>query len=237
MNFFHAVNATPPPVAVPVGISLDDRTFTAFRNTNLSIFSPFAVDLPATAAVGDLVLVFASTDAPYSGRTLNVPFGWTEYFEWNGTLPDNTGQLWSKVMTTGDITAGTVSITPSRNASSRDVQCWSMIATGVDKTSPVSNVGTKVTTQTLNMTLGGITPSADGLAVGFWGFDGGDGEPTTLTSGWTKLEEEDVDPSSTGLVSGFASKGSTSGVATGDLTVGFLVSDGAGGIIVNLRAA
>lgn len=237
MNFFTAVNATITPAAAPAGISLDDRT-----RTERVAFAPvagtsYAWDLPSTAVAGDLVFAFLGTDVPFNTVIFGTPTGWTQHFGWASTTSDNTGQLYSKVIDASDVASGVVSIPCIQSASGRDAQCWTMIGTGIDMTNPVSDVGTAKIGFGNAMTLNSITPTANGLAVAFWGFDGGDGEPTTLTpSTWTKLEEEDVDPSGTGAVHGFASLNSVSGTAV-NLSVTFLLSDGHGGIIVNLKGA
>lgn len=232
INKFNGVTIS----AAPVPISLDDRTRTALLNTSFVIGTPFTINLPPTAVEGDLVFIFITTDSIYGSPYLNVPSGWTQHFSWFGTVPDNSGQLWSKILTLSDENAGTISVYPAIS-STQDMQCWSMIGTGIDTSNPVSNVGTSVTSAGTTMTIPAITPTYDGLAVGFWGYDGGDGEPTTITSGWTKLEESDADSTSGGLLSGFASKDSTAGVSTSNLLVTFLLSDGYGGVIVNFKAA
>lgn len=222
--------------APPVPISLDDRTRTALLNTSFTTGTPFTINLPPTAVEGDLVFIFIASDNVVGSPMFEVPTGWTEHFSAYGTIPDNTIQLWSKILSLNDENAGTVSVYPLITTN-RDMQCWSMIGTGIDTSNPVSNVGTKVESQGTTMTIPAITPTYDGLAVGFWGYDGGDGEPTTITSGWTKLEESDADPSFSGLLSGFGSKDSTAGVSTGNLAVTFLLNDGFCGCIVNLKAA
>lgn len=236
MNFFHAVNATPAPAAAPAGISLDDRTRTARILFNYVAGTSYDWDLPSTAVAGDLVLAFLSTDVPFTTTIFGTPTGWTQHFVWAGTIPDNTGQLYTKVIDATDVALGVVSVPCIQSSSGRDAQCWTMIGTGIDKTTPLSDVGTTRTGAGAVFPMYGITPTANGLAVGFWAYDGGDGEPTTLTAGWTKLEESDCDPSSGGLVSGFASIDSTAGTAV-NLTVTFQVSDGWGGVIVNLQGA
>ena len=140
-------------------------------------------------------------------------------------------------MTSADISAGYASIYGISTYSSRDNQSWSWICNNVDTTTPISNVGSWSQSAGTSKTIAGITPSADGLAVGFWGFDGGDGEPTTITAGWTKIDEQQCDGSSSGTFAGFASLPTTSGVATGNLVVTALTSDGWGGIMINFKQA
>lgn len=221
----------------PVGISLNDRTRTERIAFSFVNGTSYGWDLPASAIAGDLVLAFLGTDVPFDTSIFGTPSGWTQHFNWASTTADNTGQLFTKVIDSTDVSSGVISIPCIQSATGRDSQCWTMIGTGIDTTTPVSDVGSVILSQGNPMTINGITPTADGLAVGFWGFDGGDGEPTTITSGWTKLEEKDADPSLSGCTHGFGSINSTSGVSTGNLVVTFQNSDGYGGVIVNLKAA
>lgn len=219
------------------GILLADRTRTAIANTSFTSGVSYNFNLPPTAVDGDLVLFFLGTDTPFNAVIFGTPTGWTSHFGWASTTADSTGQLFTKVLDAADVASGVVSIPCIQSASTRDAQSWTMIGKGVDTTTPVSDVGAITISTSNTLTINSITPSANGLAVGFWGFDGGDGEPTTITAGWTKLEEDDIDSSGSGNVSGFASINTTSGIATGNLQVTFIVSDGVAGIIVNLKAA
>lgn len=220
----------------PTGISFDDMTHICGPNTSFGPTTPFNAPLPSTAVEGDLVVYFIESDMLYTSQYLVPPGDWTLQFSWYGSTSDNAGILLTKVVTASDVSTGHISIYAVTNVT-RDIQAWSWIANGVDKTTPISDVGVWTQSEGVSKTIAGITPSANGLAVAFWGFDGGDGEPTTITSGWTKLEEIECDGSTSGTFAGFASKTSTSGVGTGNITVTALVSDGWGGVMVNFKQA
>ena len=218
-------------------ITFSDMTHTCSPNTTISNTIPYSVSLPSTAVVGSLVFIFFEADFPFTGDNLYTPPGWTKVFNWNGSTSDTIGSGFWKILTSTDISAGVADIYSFTTYSSRDCQSWSWICNNVDTTNPISDVGSWSQSGGISKTIAGITPSADGLAVGFWGFDGGDGEPTTITAGWTKIEEVECDGGSSGTFAGFASLPTTSGVATGNLLVTALVSDGWGGIMINFKQA
>ena len=215
-------------------ISLSDITHTCYPNPTWNQTTPLSFDLPTTAIVGDLVFLFIQTDNISNSDYIMTPSGWNKEFGWYGSTSDNSGNLYWKIMTSGDISTGSVDVYAT-TIFNRDGQAWTWIAENVDTTTPVSDVGVWTQSAGISKTIAGITPSADGLALGFWGFDGGDGEPTTITSGWTKLAEEECDGTSSGTFGGFASIPTTNGVGTGNLVVTALVSDGWGGVIINLK--
>jgi len=232
-NTINSIRITPAPSS---GISIDDITITSYPNLVTIADGAISIDLPPTAVAGDVVFIYANTDWISSTRPLSIPTGWTEHFWWGNATSDNSGNLWSKTIDATDVSNGYVETIWIVQSTTRDILFHSFIGTGVDASNPVSDVGTiKISDQGTSMTVNGITPTYDGLALGFWGYDGGDGEPTTLNAGWTKLAEQECDPTLSGLLGGFASKETTAGVATGNLIVTFQVSDGYGGIIVNLK--
>lgn len=224
------------PTPPPVNISFDDITHSCYPNPTWTNTVPLQINLPITAVVGDLCFMFLETDAIFNVDYIATPVGWTKEFGWYGTTSDNTGHLFWKLLDATDIANGYVDVYAT-TFFNRDGQAWTWIATGVDTTTPISDVGVWTQSSGVSKTIAGITPSADGLAVGFWGFDGGDGEPTTITSSWTKIGEEECDSTLSGTFGGFASLQSASGVPTGNLVVTALVSDGWGGVIVNFKAA
>ena len=218
-------------------ISFDDMTHLCVPNTTISNALPFNVPLPSTAQVGDLVFFFIEADFPFTGDNFTYPTGWTKVFNWNGSTSDTIGSgLW-KILDAADVAAGVVPVGSAVQYTSRDIHSWSWICTNVDTTTPISDVGSWSQSAGTSKTIAGITPSANGLAVGFWGFDGGDGEPTTITSGWTKIAEQECDGGSSGTFAGFASLATVSGTPTGNLVVTALTSDGWGGIIINFKQA
>lgn len=217
-------------------ISFDDITHSCYPNSTWTNTIPIDFPLPSTMVSGDLVFIYIETDAPFSGNYLVTPTGWSLVFAFNGATSDCSGNLYWKIVDATDVANGYVRVYTTTTFN-RDGQAWSWIATNVDTTNPISDVGVWTESVGTSKTIAGITPSADGLAVGFWGFDGGDGEPTTITAGWTKIGEEECDGTSSGTFGGFASLPSTSGVPTGNLIVTAIVSDGWGGIIVNFKNA
>ena len=220
----------------PPSISFDDITYSSYPNSNWSNSVPLNFNLPSTAVAGDLVFMFLEDDSPLSGDYVVTPIGWTKEFVWYGTTSDNSGRLFWKILDASDVSLGYVRVYAT-TFYNRDAQGWTWIATGVDTTNPISDVGVSTESSGVSKTIAGITPSANGLAVGFWGFDGGDGEPTTITPSWTKIDEKECDGSSSGTFGGFASLASTSGTPTGNLVVTALVSDGWGGVMVNFKQA
>jgi len=217
------------------GITFDDITHSCFPNPTWTNTTPLSFTLPSTAVVDDLLFIFVNSDGFYGSDYITTPSGWNKTFGWYGTTSDNTGHLFWKIADATDISNGVVDIYAAISNYNRNGQGWSWIANGVDTTTPISDVGVWTQSSGISKTIAGITPSDNGVALGFWGYDGGDGEPTTITSGWTKLEEEDCNPGSAGVFAGFASLQTTSGVATGNLVVTALLSDGWGGVIVNFR--
>lgn len=232
----NTINSIDAGSAPPVAIAFDDITHSCYPNSTWSNSVPLDFNLPPTAVAGDLVFMFLEDDAPFSGDFVVTPTGWTKEFVWYGTASDNSGRLFWKILDAADVSLGYVSVYATTTYN-RDGQGWTWIATGVDTTNPISDVGVWTESVGVSKTIAGITPTADGLAVGFWGFDGGDGEPTTITSGWFKRAEQECDGSSSGTFGGFATIQSTSGTPTGNLVVTALVSDGWGGIMVNFKAA
>jgi len=220
----------------PPSISFDDITHSCFPNPTWSNSVPLNFNLPSTAVAGDLVFMFLEDDSSLSGDFVVTPTGWTKEFVWYGTTSDNSGRLFWKILDAADVSLGYVSVYAT-TLYNRDGQGWTWIANGVDTTNPISDVGVWTQSVGVSKTIAGITPSANGLAVGFWGFDGGDGEPTTITPSWTKIDERECDGSSGGTFGGFASLASTSGTPTGNLVVTALLSDGWGGIMVNFKQA
>jgi len=225
-----SLGAPPPP---STNITFDDLTYSCFPNPTWDNTNPLDFDLPSTIKLNDLVFLFVQTDAPFSGDNILTPAGWTKEFGWYGTTSDNAGYLFWKLMDATDVSTGVAKVyaTGSYN---RDGQAWSWIGGNVATYQPVE-VGVWTESVGISKTIAGITPTFDGLAVGFWGFDGGDGEPTTITAGWTKEAEQECDGTSSGTFGGFASLPTTNGVPTGDLVVTALVSDGWGGVIANLK--
>lgn len=237
-NIIASSYQTASPSPGPSGINFADMTHTCDSNAEVSTTQPFIVYLPASIQVGDLIFAFIESDMLYSVNYVITTSGWTQEFNWYGSTSDNAGWLWWKIADSSDVASGQLEVYTTTKIT-RDFQAWTWIAEGVDTTTPISDVGTWTESAGVSKTIAGITPSANGLAVAFWGYDGGDGEPTTITSGtgWTKLQEQECDSSIGGTFAGFASKTSTSGVATGDITVTALVSDGWGGVMVNFKQA
>lgn len=232
----NTINSIQTGSAPPVSISFDDITHSCFPNSSWSQTTPININLPATAVAGNLVFMFLEDDSPLEGDWVATPTGWTKEFSWYGSTSDNSGRLFWKILNASDVSLGYVSVY-ALTTYNRDGQGWTWIANGVDTSNPISDIGVWTQSVSVSKTIAGITPTANGLAVGFWGFDGGDGEPTTITSGWTKLAEQECDSSASGTFGGFASLESTSGTPTGNLVVTALISDGWGGIMVNFKAA
>ena len=225
----------PPPSGSP--ILFTDLTHNCSPNFTISTTIPYNATLPATTKVGDLVFVFWESDMIFGTDNINPDASWTKHFSWYGSTSDNQGILLSKIVNSTDVSNGYVSFYATTSLSSRDIQSWSWIGDNVDAINPVSDVGVWTQSAGTSKTLAGITPTESGKAVGFWGFDGGDGEPTTITAGWTKIDEQECDGTSAGTFGGFASIPSTASTATGDLVITALMSDGWGGVIANLTQA
>jgi len=206
-------------------MSLSDVTTTVqtvdFSGTQVPP-ATITLNLPSTAASGDLVFLLVSSDGSSGHSAHETPSGWTRLTNWASFDSDNDGYVFYRVF---DGTEGS-SVTISNISGLKgggDHLGISFIADGADTSSPVSDYTSAVIANGVNtISITGTTASANGLAVGFYSFDGADGNPFSVSSGWTEVVDEDspsTGNSATALAVGVSTKPVTAGSASGTLVV------------------
>lgn len=134
----------------------------ATANSGTTSSTAMTATLPGAAAAGH-VAVFWADSGTATGHTVTGPTGWTEHV--NGPNAGNCKPgLWSKTLTTADITAGTVTATRSAAGA------WSVVLavySGTVGPDVLSAAGAS-TTPTAAPVIPTVTPSvADCLRLGF----------------------------------------------------------------------
>lgn len=194
------------------------------------------VPAPSGITSGDFLYIIAMRDpiSDLSGYDFSAS-GWTQHLR-HWTSLDVQIQTLYKV---SDGTEGSVTLTSSLE---RDTVVWYLRISGVDTSSPFNVNGTFADDIT-PVTIPSVTTTVNGcLAFTLFAFDGGDGDPFTLTgTGWpssiptNQYLEEDVIGSS---ISGFwiTKEIVTSGTSE-SLSVNSSTLDGMGGVQFALTPA
>lgn len=235
MNFFHAVNAAVAvPTTAPSGIELVGVTEVDVLNTRYPIFVPYH----ASAQVGDLVVAIVCTDNGASSQYLNAATGYTIAEQRASSQADVEFMVAWKFLDASDLMAGSALFyndTSFLQAHGYGVHLRGAHASPIDGI--VSTISGSGTTTNINP----VTPTYDdGFVLAHIAFDGGDGEPFSVsTSGWTKFGDFEVDSGGSGLSGCLVTKNTLSvgGVSTGTLTLISQVSDGKYAFQLVVRAA
>lgn len=239
MNFFHAVNSAITPTT-SAGIALEGYQLST--NASHSSTTPTSVSLPSQASAGHVCVVFIGGDNVTTSVMFNTPTGWTKQVGSVSSLYDVEVSIFTKTLTASDISAGSVIFTSSFTTV---IQCgaWAMAFSGANTTSPIDSYQITSSNSGTSFTLTGTTPTyGGGYILACWGFDGGDGEPFSITtSGWTLQDEADVPPEGEGgtYSAGWGSKNTLSqtSTSTGDVSITCQVEDGKTGIVLVVRAS
>lgn len=204
-------------MAIPV-IASSTSTNTGGGTASLLTFTK-----PAGVANGDLLLLVVGGDADNSGtfQPTDTPTGWNLISSASGGADSDIAAFWR----IADGTEGaTLTITRNSLAGFDELYGWYLRITGADSTTPINQTGAN---SGLFDLAGVTTDTADCLAFGLLGGDGGDMFPYSTTSpGWTKFSDQrsGIDGSdASGVI--FTKEMATAG-DTGTLTVVATVSDG-----------
>lgn len=194
------------------------------------------VPAPSGIASGDFLYIIAMRDpiSDLSGYDFSAS-GWTQHLR-HWTSLDVQIQTLYKV---SDGTEGSVTLTSSLE---RDTVAWYLRISGVDTSSPF-NVNGTFADGLPPIAIPSVTTTVNGcMAFTLFAFDGGDGDPFTLTgTGWPTsiptnqyLEEDAIG----GSISGFwVTKTLSTAGASGSLTVDSGTLDGMGGVQFALAPA
>ena len=187
------------------------------------------VPAPSGITSGDFLYIIAMRDpiSDLSGYDFSAS-GWTQHLR-HWTSLDVQIQTLYKV---SDGTEGGVTLTSSLE---RDTVAWYLRISGVDTSSPF-NVNGSFADDITPITIPSVTTTVNGcMAFTLFAFDGGDGDPFTITgTGWpstiptNQYLEEDVIG---GSISGFwVTKEIATAGASGSLSVDSGTLDGMGGV-------
>ena len=238
MNFFHAVNSAITPTT-SAGIAL--KGYQLSTNNSHNSEQSTSVSFPSQASAGDVCVIFIGGDNPTAAVMFNTPTGWTNQAGSVSSSWDVEVSIFTKTLTASDISAGSVAFESSYSSTIQSA-AWAMVFSGANTTSPIDSYQITSSNGT-GITLTGTTPTySGGYILACWGFDGGDGEPFSITtSGWTLQDEVDVptDGSLADYSAGWGSKNTLSqaSTSTGDVAITCQVEDGKTGIVLVVRAA
>lgn len=169
---------------------------------------------PAGVQPGDLLLIIAGVDS--TGEALQPLTGWT--FAVHGGITEYNAVTFALLYRVADGTEGeSVTLT---SAVSDDMWGWYIRVTGADPDTPIDVVQATEERSEPQVTLAGVETTVDGcLAFYAFSFDGGDGDPFSVPSGWT---EEDYQETYSGSGAGSGAWGTrlmaTAG-STGDVVI------------------
>lgn len=182
---------------------------------------------PTNLATDDYIIIMASVDN--QAGTFDTISGFTKPLDW-GKYGVGACMQWRKV----DGTEG-ASFTIRLGGTSTDFCAVALRVTGVNTTSPFAAIDSAMqdmgTGGASVYTIAAIDTSgtSDSLAFAFWGFDGGDGLPFTVTSGgpsWALVDEIQVSTAPGTCSLGYCTKDMATAGSTGDVDITPSVTDG-----------
>jgi len=188
------------------------------------------MNVPSGIAVGELLLVIVGSDDAGNGDELTINAstypGWTKIGEsGDASARAHIGAFWKEATSTSgnDVTVDA--------ASSDEMFGWYLRISGTEVTDPIniSNFPSQSTGDANSHVIPGITTTRDNtLGIYGLGFDGGDGDPFTV-SGGSWVEQDEVDAGTTGndASGAWGKQDNTPTGLTADATVGTNESDGA----------
>jgi len=210
-----------------------------FTYSIVGFSTTISITAPPNISNNDLLLAFFMRDPvnDNSEWVLSIDqSGWTEAARVFDVDGDSLTQVYYKV------SDGTDSDISATSDSGRDTIAWYLRLSGVDTASPINQIGTPSFNSTPPVTATSVTTTVDGcMAFAFLAFDGGDGDPFTITgSGWSSsfgpnqyLEEENI---GTSIGGGWMSKSITSAGPTQDVTFDSQLNDGITGFQIAITA-
>lgn len=201
-----------------------------------STVNSLAVAIPDSLVSGDIWLMIAGNDN--SGSTADVFDAITtpDAFVKQAVAGDATSDC--KVTIFYRVADGTESSTVSANDPGTAHEAWRFSAriTGVDNTSPIDVTGTEANVGSAgSLAITEVeTTQADCLAVYGHAFDGGDGDPFSVSgTGWAEVDEAASGTTSPDAAGSWGTKDQATAGLTGDATVSNTSNnDGHTGIII-----
>ena len=217
--FFQAVSATvkrsggTPPPSSPIAF----RGFTATCLPNIPFAQgfPATVNLPSTAVSGDFVVLVLAYDSTITANSVSST-GWTKLIHVGDADPDAQFDVFYRIFNGTE--GSTATFETNLTLGTRDVHSYAFIVDNIDTSNPFSIIGTPAKcTSCTTLSTTGITATSDGRVIGLMAYDGGVGEPFTISSGWTLLVEAECDSTGSGLGVNYSYKNLINGQASGQL--------------------
>ena len=221
----------PVPPAIPVIASSESALSTGAAD--------FTVAKPTGVAVGDGLLILVGMDlSNISTPCISTPSGFTLIDSEHGHTSSDVHIACFYRVADGTETA-TAIISSINDDTATDKAAVYLRLTGIDTTAmiDISHHG-GWETAVVTHTIPSITTTTDNtLAFYVFGFDGGDGNPFSVPTGWTEeayLEQEDT---GAGLGFAYGIKSMPTAGATGDALITPAVSDGAAYLQFAIRSS
>jgi len=199
--------------------------------------NPLVVNIHSSAAVGDLGVLMCATDNPYSSNGFSDISGWTTEIlkaEPSGVSVDTEIYCSYKILTSSDISAGSVTVPYNTNLTFFEGGGYMHIFRNFDTSTPIATADNYNSNNQSSITTPAVTGVVGGFAYAFTAFDGGDGDPvTTTTSGWTLESDNDIGTGQYDLTVAIATKNAlTTTTSTGTMAFNFSSSDQARSVMI-----
>jgi len=195
------------------------------------------VNIHSSAAVGDLGVLMCATDNPFAVNGFSDISGWTTEIlkaEPSGVSVDTEIYCSYKILTSSDISAGSVTVPYDTNLNYIEGAGYMHVFRNFDTSTPIATADNYNSTNQSSITTPAVTSVVGGFAYAFTAFDGGDGDPvTTTTSGWTLESDNDIGTGQYDLTVAIATKDDLcTTTSTGTMTFSFSSSDQARSVMI-----
>jgi len=184
--------------------------------------NPITLTAPSGIQSGDLLYIMTMRDNSFNTNDsyrFSIPSGWSEHlYEFSSNQLVQIQTMYK----VSDGTEGDVSIASSLD---RDTVAWYLRISGVDASSPINVTGSFVDDRG-SLTVPGVTTSSNNcMAILMFAYDGGDGDPFTISgTGWPSSlpndQYEEAQFNGVGTASGgWATKSMGGSTSSGDAII------------------